>query len=630
MQVDVVSQGPHHEAFPSVLDAYQRVARMAAEGAAFEETLRGIANQAAALLGVNRCSVFLKEPQSNLFRGFAAAAAEGVEAVPRMVCGVDADRFTQEIVANRRPVFVHDAQHDGRPVRAAMQRWKVHDVLGVPITAGGEVIGILFLDEVDKRRTFSDEEQKVAAMFAGLAGEMIAFAQRFSDLQHTAGVLQAQVKTLRRMSTVESAFARLSVSGGAPATIAELAAKLSGNPCCIYDSAFRKIACSAPAGSPLPGFLTTDITTAPALRDVLADLPADEPGLVKAMPEHGIRHRVLLSKLMVEGAAWGYLVIVESARRLTSIDQAVARHAAQAMSVELRIERRISKIARAHADAAPEFLSMEPPVQERRRRAALEGLFVDAPYVVCLVASRRGNVRPLPEPAAIANAYGDGVALCSQAGSDRIVLVLEAPDTPGCGRALETVRARLEAMLDALHPSGGLSATASSVVSVDRFPTAREEADHLMHCLQNVCSESRRTLTVADVGVGRLLLGKAKAAEVTRFVNDAVGPLLSEGGRMSDLLMTLDVFLTGASRSAREAAKRLNVPENTIRYRLTRITELTGLDVASDLDDQLTAQLALLIIKLQGGQIAEAANSRATSADLSLAAQAQAQALVAA
>ncbi len=40
--------------------------------------------------------------------------------------------------------------------------------------------------------------------------------------------------------------------------------------------------------------------------------------------------------------------------------------------------------------------------------------------------------------------------------------------------------------------------------------------------------------------------------------------------------------------------------ENTIRYRLGRIEETIGIPVATDADAQLTAQLALLVLRLQG------------------------------
>src|SRR5262249_5628905 len=68
---------------------------------------------------------------------------------------------------------------------------------------------------------------------------------------------------------------------------------------------------------------------------------------------------------------------------------------------------------------------------------------------------------------------------------------------------------------------------------------------------------------------------------------------------MADLVKTLRVFFDN-SRSVRRSAQQLGVHENTIRYRLARVEELTGLAVASDSEDQLTVQFSLLILRLTG------------------------------
>jgi PucR C-terminal helix-turn-helix domain len=52
--------------------------------------------------------------------------------------------------------------------------------------------------------------------------------------------------------------------------------------------------------------------------------------------------------------------------------------------------------------------------------------------------------------------------------------------------------------------------------------------------------------------------------------------------------------------SIRRCALRLHVHENTIRYRLSRVEELTGLAVTHDPDAQLGARLSLLVLMLQG------------------------------
>ena len=106
-------------------------------------------------------------------------------------------------------------------------------------------------------------------------------------------------------------------------------------------------------------------------------------------------------------------------------------------------------------------------------------------------------------------------------------------------------------------------------------------------------------LTADDLGPGRLFLASSSRAEAERFADDALGALMrADAETRGDLLHTLEVFFD-SSRSVRRAAEQLAVHENTIRYRLARIRELTGLAVGTDSSDELTAHLALLVLRLR-------------------------------
>jgi DNA-binding PucR family transcriptional regulator len=106
-------------------------------------------------------------------------------------------------------------------------------------------------------------------------------------------------------------------------------------------------------------------------------------------------------------------------------------------------------------------------------------------------------------------------------------------------------------------------------------------------------------LTADDLGAGRLFLATAEREEAERFAHDTLGALLTDEEGAHDLLLTLQVFFEHG-RSVRRSARALAVHENTIRYRLARIEDRTGLGVAHSSNDQLTAQLALLVLKLEG------------------------------
>jgi sugar diacid utilization regulator len=132
---------------------------------------------------------------------------------------------------------------------------------------------------------------------------------------------------------------------------------------------------------------------------------------------------------------------------------------------------------------------------------------------------------------------------------------------------------------------------------------AYREAREVARCIASFSGASSRTILAADdLGPARLFVTNVKSDAAARFVEDSVGPLLGGGEASDALLRTLEAFYD-AGRSVRISSERLGVHENTIRYRLTRVHALTGLDVAGDADDQLTVQVALLVLRLQGHSV---------------------------
>jgi len=126
------------------------------------------------------------------------------------------------------------------------------------------------------------------------------------------------------------------------------------------------------------------------------------------------------------------------------------------------------------------------------------------------------------------------------------------------------------------------------------------EARRLLECIQTATFPCGNVLAAEDLGAARLLLGAVDGDEAGRFAEQTLGPLLdTESARGGELLETLAAFV-GCGRSVRNAAVRLGVHENTIRYRLSRIADLTGLDAVLQPDHQLTCQLAIAVLQLQG------------------------------
>ena len=90
-------------------------------------------------------------------------------------------------------------------------------------------------------------------------------------------------------------------------------------------------------------------------------------------------------------------------------------------------------------------------------------------------------------------------------------------------------------------------------------------------------------LAFEDTGAYRLLLPAMSEdpAELQRFYDETVAPLVAYDDQYeTDLVQTLETFLDADGNVAGTAA-RLFTHRHTVRYRLERVQDLTGLDVAS-------------------------------------------------
>lgn len=134
-----------------------------------------------------------------------------------------------------------------------------------------------------------------------------------------------------------------------------------------------------------------------------------------------------------------------------------------------------------------------------------------------------------------------------------------------------------------------LSAAAHGVASL---PGAAREANFVA-ALQAQAAFPRSAVSfesVEDIGALRLLYHLRESNELRAFVSEALGPL-QEQDRRGTLRATLRAFLESGGSQV-DASQRLGIHRNTLSYRLRRIGELVGRDVA-DPGSWLTLHLAL-------------------------------------
>jgi PucR family transcriptional regulator, purine catabolism regulatory protein len=273
---------------------------------------------------------------------------------------------------------------------------------------------------------------------------------------------------------------------------------------------------------------------------------------------------------------------------------------------------RVRAPARASEEAAAAFLqellSRESDPDELRRRAAELGVDLDAgasvvvAHAVPLVPTEedwRARVLAVVERGARAAAPGALGALADRphARAAEVVLVLPGPDAALGERTAEGVLRELEASLTGFGFTVGRSRVAPGP---DQLARAAGEA-LLAANVAEAETEERRVLAFEETGAYRLLLSAMSESpdELERFYTETLEPLVAYDEQYeTDLVQTVESFLDCDGNVA-QTAQRLFTHRHTVRYRLERVRELSGLDVGSS-DGREKLSLGLKAMRVLG------------------------------
>jgi sugar diacid utilization regulator/GAF domain-containing protein len=574
----------------------------AAAGRELDELLGLIASTAARVVGVRRCGLYLSGERSEVFEGRAAhPECELGDEVRRLTVGGPLDSFTREIVATAAPVLIRDTQTDPRGAQSALRTWKVRAVLGAPLLHEREVVGVLFFDNAEHPHPYAPVHVEIAAAAGRLAGCLIGQALAAQRLQQRADTAARQNQLLRLATTADNRFSHAIVAGGGLRSIAGVLAELTGKPVAFYDARLHRLTAQpGPEGEPEVRLLE-DAQGAKAIIDPLRDIPAGGSAAIGPLLEADVRRRHLAAPVDIGERRWGWAVLMEHPARLTALDELLVRRAAKYAALEVAAERRADVAAWDARSLLLRQLIRGTQSDDVRRSADNLGIDLDGPHVVTFVtaAAHCGEGLDAEALAAALACRVPGEVLATK-GPEGVALLLEVTeDAP----PLLAVRRLKRCVADACAEVGtgewiaGLSAITRETRGV---PRAYREAREVARCIDGVAGPNvMRVLAADDLGPGRLFVANGSGGGIDRFVDDVIGPLLTGEDGTAGLLRTLHVFYD-TGRSVRLSAAKLGIHENTVRYRLARVHALTGLDVAANAGDQLTVQMSLLVLRLQG------------------------------
>lgn len=576
----------------------------ALNSASVEEVLTVIARRVRKLVGVARCSIYLRDGDAGLFRGRVTdgCGREMAPYVKRSLAGMPTDGMTCELLKTRRPVIIADAYNDPRMIRSNTRFWNIRSIMAVPMTCSNQVIGIIYLDNVDHPHSFTALDAERALTFAGLAASAVVGAQSRAELADKLEAAEARVRMLHRVSTFEERLSDLVLSGAELDDIVAAIAQMHGKPCAVYDAQLRRLAAASAADDELavPTLLEAPQVHSPAVREALDNRPGARVFVVPPLPDAGVPRRHLVAPITIGGDAWGYLVLMEHRTRFSGTDMLMLRRASTQIAFHANCERRaIEADWNAGASLAAELLTAGSDPDMVAHRAARLGVRLDSRHVVVAVAGR--DPRQTVDFRAVAAAFREiipGLAVQAATLGQTVGALVEVPSGADAEEFLSVLKERISEVCGAL--GGELVAGVSSPRETpDRYPDGYAEARQIVECIHRFGTiDGQSVFTAPELGLGRVFLAHAEPTAVTSFAKSAFAELMRDESKR-DLLATLNCFFENMA-SVRRCASELAVHENTIRYRLARVEELTGLAITHDPDAQLAARLSLLVLALSG------------------------------
>jgi PucR family transcriptional regulator, purine catabolism regulatory protein len=297
---------------------------------------------------------------------------------------------------------------------------------------------------------------------------------------------------------------------------------------------------------------------------------------------------------LVEGAMGDIdagLFCLRPLKELERAEREALDQAARFLSMEVAKQQALQAIeSRFSSELLEMILSGAARAAEVPDRLRAFGIDPSGPLAVITLIVGEDRVRPPGSTDEIERFFSErGIPAVVAAGSQDTVVVFgwnaESREIIGLAEQLVDTIATRYPQDRTVIGIGELASNSSAL----REPLIRSrEACHVLRRR----SRGSRVATFADVSTHRMLLGLHDRGVLRRFADDILGPLRTHDEQNgAELERTLRTFLANDGHWSTTATE-LYIHVNTLRNRVTRITELTGRDVTR-LEDRVDLFLAL-------------------------------------
>ncbi|HKO74159.1 MAG TPA: GAF domain-containing protein [Gaiellaceae bacterium] len=450
--------------------------------------------------------------------------------------------FTQNAVGDPRNEFVPELEEE-----------KFQSLLSVPIAGRDAVIGAITM-HTEAPREFTAEEVELLTSTASLVGGAIENARLYEETRQRVGELE-------HLTELAETLARAQQLGEVLPAVAERSRQLlRSRSCHVYlldgGSEELRLRASAPAAA--------EARTTIRLSELGPEIARSGRSASVAVPI--VADDELLGLLSAEGT--------------TEVD--LARAAANQTAVAIKKIELIERLT--EKNLIKDFfeqLAGGNVLGAVEGRAARLGCDLDRAYVVVEVAPPDEAVEKALRAAAPGSLFDHR--------DDSSRALLRVPST-GEASLLEKIQA-IHAEVGS-PVSIGISNPCKGALS---FQAGFEEAGHAL--LGSVIRGTPGVMTYEELGPYKYLLRMSLDSSVRDSQRDLIAKIADyDRQRQTSLLRTLEEFLRRRGNIS-ATAEALYVHPNTLRQRLRRIQELSGLDLRKE--DWLLIEIAVKMVKLQ-------------------------------
>jgi GAF domain-containing protein len=563
------------------------VIRLVSSSLELAPMLQGVVDLATEATGCHACFIYLLEGDRLTIR---AASPVFADAVGNVEMGLD-EGLTGWVARHRTPEFIRDrAMTDPRmKYIPQLQEERFQSMVAVPILSrAGDTIGVIVL-HTRAPHEFPDDTLKLLEHIASLISGAIENAQLYDQQRR-------RVDTLTQLSRLAQDVAAATEASAVGRIVALETRRLLGAEVCqLYRLQDGGSGLDLLAGDPEMAAPSTVSPTGLLLAAL--DGGAAKPAALSLWPELDVAD-LLVAPLTAGGERVGLMCAGAPARRaFSSEDTEVARAIAHLAAIAIKRAELIEGLTNASIvkdlfEALAAGATSFAAAKAAEVRCDLTG-----PYVLVCAEPAAGRERASGEWRASAEELGRGLAgLAADAAIDA------GPGPVRALLALGKVRAQpIEQVLRGCRELGERGGAAIGISEVHEGPA---DATRAYREAQDAATIGRALLgeggaiAYSQVGAYRYLVHIAAEDAPHDRMRRAVDRLIEyDRRRRTALLDTLERYLA-ERRSVIESARALFIHPNTLRQRLGRIEELTGLRL--DDDDLLSLELAIKLARLHG------------------------------